>query len=378
MNILIIAPNTSGTIAGLSYNLYRAFLVSGQNAFLLCLDGSQQEVPSDINAIIFEAKKGIGGKLRNSIRKINVIRNVIKKYSINVSVSTLLGCTLWNILSKTRVDCKVGIFHTRPYQSIYLGRIKHIVFSIIYRYVIPKLNVVVAVNQTAKEAIEDTYNVKAHLIYNIHDFERINELANQQIFEDLIFLRPTFLYVGHLTKVKAPERLVKAFAQINTSKQYSLCFIGTGSLELELKELVRAYELEDSVFFLGFQNNPYKYIARSKCLILPSQDEGLPGVLIEALFLGKRVITTNSSKGVWEILQCLEDYDSKLSYRYCNGLGTIVPNYFDTPEQDNITVKELAQAMLDEVQGNVNNQTLGFDYSRFSAPHVVSKYMDLL
>lgn len=380
MNILIISPSTYGTIAGLSFNLYRAFVASGQvNTFLICLDGSQNDLPPDIDSVIVvEKKQGRWWhQLGNAIRRIYAIRTMVRDKSINISISTLLGCTLWNVMSLTKEDRKVGIFHTRPDQSKYLGLKKFLLFSLAYRMVMPRLDVVVAVNQTAKDAIEDKYKVNTNLIYNIHDFKRINSLASEPITEQDIFNRQTFLYVGHLTEIKAPERLLKAFAQMNASKQFSLCFIGEGYLEPKLKELVKDYDLEDCVVFLGFQRNPYKYIAKCKCLMLVSQDEGLPGVLIEALSLGKRVITTNSSKGVWEILQCSEDYDPNLAYRYCNDLGVIVPNYYDTQERDNITINELAQAMLDEVMREDEAVIDGFDKSRFSASYVVSQYMKL-
>ncbi|WP_406600413.1 glycosyltransferase [Hafnia paralvei] len=54
-------------------------------------------------------------------------------------------------------------------------------------------------------------------------------------------------------------------------------------------------------------DNPYKYIARSKCLILTSDSEGLPTVIIEALILGVPVISTDCPTGPSEILDVFGD-----------------------------------------------------------------------
>ena len=60
--------------------------------------------------------------------------------------------------------------------------------------------------------------------------------------------------------------------------------------------------LKDFVVFGGFSDNPYPYIKNAKALVLTSDFEGLPTVLIEAIALGTPIITTNCSGGVLEIV----------------------------------------------------------------------------
>lgn len=47
-------------------------------------------------------------------------------------------------------------------------------------------------------------------------------------------------------------------------------------------------------------------------LISSSYSEGLPGVMIESLALHKPVITTNSSEGIWEIMEVHDKYENNL------------------------------------------------------------------
>ena len=45
-------------------------------------------------------------------------------------------------------------------------------------------------------------------------------------------------------------------------------------------------QLTDKVHCVGFKDNPYIYVKHADCFVLSSRNEGLPNVLIEALYLG--------------------------------------------------------------------------------------------
>jgi len=66
--------------------------------------------------------------------------------------------------------------------------------------------------------------------------------------------------------------------------------------------MIKQRDLEDRVEILGFQQNPYKYIKNAKLLVLSSDREGLPTVVIESLILGTPVVSTDCPTGPGEIL----------------------------------------------------------------------------
>ena len=97
----------------------------------------------------------------------------------------------------------------------------------------------------------------------------------------------------------------------------------------------------ENVHYWGRQENPYKYMRRAKVLVSCSISEGLPGVLIESLFLNTPVISTNSSEGVWEILNCVENYNPRLESYYITENGVITSNIGD----DKINISNLKWAL---------------------------------
>lgn len=90
--------------------------------------------------------------------------------------------------------------------------------------------------------------------------------------------------------------------------------VGKGECENKIKELVTSLNLENQVIFTGFKSNPYPLLSKAKGLILSSDYEGLPTVILEALALKVPVISTDCPSGPNEILPehslCELDIDS--------------------------------------------------------------------
>ncbi|HEY7774060.1 MAG TPA: glycosyltransferase, partial [Marinagarivorans sp.] len=68
------------------------------------------------------------------------------------------------------------------------------------------------------------------------------------------------------------------------------------------KKLAAKYDVLDRVIFPGFKKNPYPWIKHAKGLVLSSDFEGFPTVLLEALALGVNVISSDCNFGPREIL----------------------------------------------------------------------------
>ena len=81
-----------------------------------------------------------------------------------------------------------------------------------------------------------------------------------------------------------------------------LHLLGDGPLRKEIEEEVEKRGLQTSIIFYGWVTNPLDYIAKANVLVLPSSIEGLPGVLLEAMFC-KTVVVANNVGGISEIVK---------------------------------------------------------------------------
>jgi glycosyltransferase involved in cell wall biosynthesis len=110
------------------------------------------------------------------------------------------------------------------------------------------------------------------------------------------------LWVGRMDTPKNPLLMLEAFSLLPADRGYTLSFVGDGALRLVLEKRSEALGLADRVHFLGFQTEPYEWMVQSDLLALTSDREGLGNVLIEALYCGLRVVSTDCGRGIHDIL----------------------------------------------------------------------------
>ena len=113
---------------------------------------------------------------------------------------------------------------------------------------------------------------------------------------------PVLLAVGRLTNQKDFPTLIRALSQVRQTLPARLLILGEGPDRLTLEALINQLGLKDVVSIPGFVENPYSYMTRSSLFILSSRWEGLPTVLIEALFCGLPIVATDCPSGPKEIL----------------------------------------------------------------------------
>lgn len=108
--------------------------------------------------------------------------------------------------------------------------------------------------------------------------------------------------VGTFEHRKRHDRLLRAYRA--SGVQTPLLLLGKGKPEEEarVRGLIDELGLTSRVMLPGYQTNPYPYIKHAKALILTSDGEGLPRVLIESLFLGTPIVSVDCPSGPKEIL----------------------------------------------------------------------------
>ncbi len=110
------------------------------------------------------------------------------------------------------------------------------------------------------------------------------------------------LSVGRLSRQKDFGTLLRAFARVRDRRPARLVILGEGPERESLEGLVSELGLDDAVALPGWVANPYPWMVHAGAYVLSSRWEGLPSVLIEALYCGVPIVATDCLSGPREIL----------------------------------------------------------------------------
>lgn len=162
-------------------------------------------------------------------------------------------------------------------------------------------DVIIAQTEEMKEELTETVkqpNGNIIVMYNPIDVETIEKaILEDSPFDHKHKNKIKFVASGRVHPVKGFDILIEAFAKVKEKFENAELFIlGYYDEQVEfykkLQTLIQKLNVSQSVHFEGFQTNPYKFVKNADCFVLSSRNEGLPNVLIEALYLGTPVAAT--------------------------------------------------------------------------------------
>lgn len=110
---------------------------------------------------------------------------------------------------------------------------------------------------------------------------------------------PYILHIGRFAPQKRHDLLLDAFRALPPGHQLVLLCHDDPALQA----MIAARGLAGRVTLAGFQPNPYPWIAGADLLVLCSDHEGMPNVLVEALLLDTPVVSTDCPSGPREVLR---------------------------------------------------------------------------
>lgn len=93
-------------------------------------------------------------------------------------------------------------------------------------------------------------------------------------------------FAGRVSQDKGVDTLLKGFQKAAAHIPHHLVIAGTGETAFlsRMSALARDLNIENKVHFIGFQENVWPFYRALDCKILPSIFEGIPQVLIEAMY----------------------------------------------------------------------------------------------
>ena len=143
---------------------------------------------------------------------------------------------------------------------------------------------------------------KCDVLYNTVESDRILEKSKEETLEIEDDNSFKLIAVGTLKEVKVYDRLLRIVKKLKAEKiDLKLYILGIGIQEKELKQYVKDNYLEDTVVFLGYKTNPYKYVAKCDLFVCSSYSEGFSTAVTESLIVGTPICTVDVS-GMDEML----------------------------------------------------------------------------
>ena len=145
--------------------------------------------------------------------------------------------------------------------------------------------------------------VPTDVLYNTNESEKILSLSREAV-EDGLFApdQIKLVGVGKLLKSKGFHRLLPIVERLRREGYpVHLYILGIGPMEEALKQQARETGISNAVTLLGYQTNPYKYVAKCDLFVCASLAEGFSTAATEALIVGTPVCTADVS-GMKEML----------------------------------------------------------------------------
>ncbi len=245
------------------------------------------------------------------------LRRILR--SGDVVVSFIERANFVNICAKIISGHKAIIaLHTNISSSF--KTLKKYPYYLLIKMLYPWADAVISVSEGINDDFKKMISFKSYnsVIYNPIDLPSVNGLKTEALdFSDEL-MQDSLITVGRLFYQKAQWTLLKAFSsQLKNNPSAKLFIIGDGDLRGQLLAYAAGLglkvfsvfsnpiaEIDSSynVYFLGFQKNPYKFMARATAFVLSSVSEGMPMVILEAMACGLPVVSSDCDYGPREIL----------------------------------------------------------------------------
>lgn len=132
------------------------------------------------------------------------------------------------------------------------------------------------------------------VLYNTNETDQILKQKDEPV--EAKFLQEECIRlcgVGKIMPIKGFDKLARIHKRlIDDGLKIHTYVLGIGVEKENIERYLREEDVEDSFTFLGYQTNPYKYVARCDMFVCSSVAEGFSTAATEALIVGTPVITT--------------------------------------------------------------------------------------
>lgn len=299
---LYMTEFASGGVQRMNLNLAPRFIAAGYEVTFVVHEATgalADSIPAGVQVHSLNAPRA-----RNAVRP---LAHYLKAKSPDILVASLgqpnLIALLANKMAGGTSKIVVSQRNHLTQQAKAMPNWQYKVLPFLYRRFLHHADGIIAVSEGLADdlvAITGLPRERITVIYNPAIPDDLDLRAAEQI--DHIWFSmdlPVVVAIGRLVAVKDYATMIHAIAKV---PEAHLMILGEGPLQGELEALVEQLGLAERVIFLGFQKNPFAYLARASTFALSSRHEGFGNVIAEALACGTPVVTTDCESGPAEIV----------------------------------------------------------------------------
>jgi glycosyltransferase involved in cell wall biosynthesis len=167
-----------------------------------------------------------------------------------------------------------------------------------YRRLYDGVNII-AVSEGVAADLRQRLNIQSAKTAVIYNPFKIDEMRQRATLPDPDLPGERYvIHAGRFERQKRHDLLLDAYAASKIPHRLVLLTKSSRAL----RELIAGRGLTDRVTITGFRRNPFPWYANASALVLSSDFEGFPNVLVEALACGTPVVSTDCPSGPNEIL----------------------------------------------------------------------------
>jgi glycosyltransferase involved in cell wall biosynthesis len=237
-----------------------------------------------------------------------------------------------------------GLIHLKSGFKLFENMIKYV-----EKNIYPKIDRIIFLNESEQDSYYQIYHKylsNATIIYSgVESYKRSIQKCNRYF---------NVLFVGRLVEPKGIYNLINSYELLPFGIRPNIKYhiVGDGYERNNIIKLVKNRNLQKTIILEGFQRNINRFYQRADIFVLPSNSEGFPLALLEAMSFGLPCIITDLNLPISKnSVKILKDNNPET-------IAKSISELYDSK----VLRERLAKSAISEINSKFNFSTVGKEH----------------